>query len=190
MISFSDEEILELEEDWKRMSREEVEAEIKGKCCKINRRVRRAVKSGKPNFYKSELNEDEFMLLIWHKIDDSRLLTPDKAPRTVRDVAKRVIEKYDFHLLSRKLGLPLNMHKPKWFRKCRKIEKAFCYDKFYAMWLVMADEDEKYKAPPSAQYYIYDGCHRSLVLGKLLLEEKIEYRPVEAILINPKPEED
>ena len=183
MISFSDEEILELEEDWKPMSREEVEAAIDAdsrvQCYDSNRK-----------YYKAKLlDECQFLSLIWHKIDDSRLLTPEKSPRTVRDVAKRM-EGRNFKSLSRFPWLPRRKYKAKWFRKCRKIEKAFCYDKFYAMWLVMADEDEKYKAPPSAQYYIYDGCHRSLVLGKLLLEEKIEYRPVEAILINPKPEED
>lgn len=188
-------EIVELEgEKWEPMSREEVEAEIKGKCCKISRRVRRTVKSGNHKFYKAELNEDEFLLLIWHKIDDSRLLTPENESRTVRDVAKRMLDNgYTFQSLSRNLGLPKDMHKPKWFRICRKIEKNFDYNRFYAMWLVMADDDEKCKAPPSAKYYIYDGAHRSVVLGKLLQEReqerKIEYRRVKAILIIPRPQD-
>ena len=72
MISFSDEEILELEEDWKPMSREEVEAAIDAdsrvQCYDSNRK-----------YYKAKLlDECQFLSLIWHKINDSRLLTPEK----------------------------------------------------------------------------------------------------------------
>ena len=184
---FTDEEIQGFEEDWKSISPKAIQTEIRNRNLEINYRVRQAIQSRDHDFYKSKLNEDAFWSLAWHKIDDSRLLTPCDAPRTVWDVAKRVIEKYDFEQLSQDLGLPGCMHKPKWFSKCCEIDSCFRYNEFGIIWLVKANCDEKYKAPPSMKYYIYDGCHRSLVLGKRLLKEEIKYEPIEVVLINPRP---
>ena len=184
---FTHKEIRGFEEDWKSIRPNVIQAEIRDKDLKIDHRVRQAIESRDHDFYKSKLNEDVFWSLAWHKINDSRLLTPDDAPRTVQDVAKRVIKKYDFEQLSQDLGLSSCMHNPEWFSDCCKIDSCFDYNKFGIIWLVKANCDEKYEAPPSTKYYIYDGCHRSLVLGKRLLKEKIKYEPIEVVLINPRP---
>ena len=168
--------------EWKRMRRKAVENMIT-----TDPRVQSCKKDRK--FYKSKLSRCEFLSLIWHEIDASRLLTPKNESRTVKDVAKRMIEKrYTFQSLSRNQGLPLNQHDPEWFHKCCSIDSDFDYNRFGKIWLVIANDDEKCKAPPSAKFYIYDGCHRSLVLGKRLLTGESKYeQQVKAILITPRP---
>ena len=140
-------------------------------------------------YYMSKLSRCEFLSLIWHEIDASRLLTPKNESRTVRDVAERMIEKrYTFQSLKRNLCLPRNQHDPEWFHGCWEIDRNFDFDKFRPIWLVIANDDEKKKAPPSAKFYIYDGCHRSLVLGKRLLTGESKYeQQVKVILITPRP---
>ena len=163
---------------WKPMERKEVENAITS-----DSRVKYYEKDKK--YYKSKLSRCEFLSLIWHEIDASRLLTPKNESRTVRDVADRMIAGGDtFQSLSRNKNLPPNKHDPKWFYKCRAIDRDFDYNKFGTIWLVIANDDEKSKAPPSAKFYIYDGCHRSLVLGKRLLTGESEYeQQVKVILI-------
>jgi len=164
------------------MSSDEITAEGYG----VDSRVHCHVRSGKFTFYKSELDKDEFLSLIWHEIDASRLLTPPRQPRTILDVAKRVIQNHTFQSLSRNQRLSRNQHDPGWFSTCCEIESCFDYGRFGAMGLVLANEGERNQSP-SGTYYIYDGNHKSLVLGKLLLEDKIKYIPVKAFLIHPRP---
>ena len=175
---------------WKLMSPEELNAVIFAKDREPDGRVCRLVISGGYRFYRleSDLTKNEFLSLIWHEINDSRVLTPENESRTVLDVAQRMEEgNHTFESLSRYPSEPINQHDPCWFCRCVKIYNKFTYNKFGAMWLVKAKKTEKHKAPPSAKYYIYDGCHRSLVLGKRLLEGE-DYCPVKAILICPRPD--
>ena len=138
-------------------------------------RVCRLVVNGDYSFYKAEsdLTKDEFLSLIWHAIDASRVLTPDNESRTVWDVAKRMKDgNHTFESLSRYPSEPINQHDPCWFCPCIKIYNDFTYNKFGAMWLVKANDERKHKAPPSAKYYIYDGCHRSWYWGNACWKEK------------------
>ena len=165
---------------WKEMRPDAVRAKIDDKsriqCYDSNR-----------TYYKSKLDRGEFLSLIWHEIDASRLLTPWKKSRMIQDVAGRVVtEKHTFQLLSTNLGLTCDLHDPIWFRPCYKIDSEFDYDRFGIIWLVLANKGERDQSPPGT-YYIYDGCHRSLVLGKRLLEGE-EYHSVKAILICPRPD--
>ena len=172
---------------WKLMSPEELNAVIFAKDRKPDGRVCRLVISGGYRFYRleSDLTKNEFLSLIWHEINDSRVLTPENESRTVLDVAQRMEEgNHTFESLSQYPSEPINQHDPCWFCRCVKIYNKFTYNKFGAMWLKEPKPDER-KQSPSGTYYIYDGCHRSLVLGKRLLEGE-KYDPVKAILIDPK----
>ena len=171
--------------EWNLMSRKEVNAEINAECCEVDSHILDYVKSGCYGFYKSELNENEFLSLIWHEIDASRLLTPKGEPRTIRDVAERLIKCHTFESLCEYQGLPSTEHDPSWFDKCLKIDNEFDYDRFCAMWLVEENCIE-HKQSPLGKYYIEDGAHRSLVLGKRLLLEEEKYRTVKAILRDPR----
>lgn len=172
---------------WKRMGRKAVKEAIIPEVHTSKTRVQHYYSCQK--YYKSKLSRCEFLSLIWHEIDASRLLTPKNESRAVRDVAERMIERrYTFQSLSRNQGLPLNQHDPEWFHKCWVIDRDFDFDKFRPIWLVIANDDEKSKAPASAKFYIYDGCHRSLVLGKRLLTGESKYeQQVKVILISPRP---
>ena len=146
-------------------------------------------RSVKAALYEVKLtSEKEFMSLVWHEIDDSRLLTPSNCPRTMADVVDRLLEKgYSFEDLSQDMDLPSNQHKPKWFRRCCEIYNNFSYDKFKRkpIWLRPLNHGEKDQSP-QGNFYILDGCHRALVLAKLLRENKIQYEPFNPILIWPK----
>ena len=163
-------EIIEGKE-WTRMSRKAVE-----KAIIPGIRVRRYYKCQK--YYEAELDKKEFLSVIFlDSKKDTGFLTDDYDTRTIRDVAERMITGgHTFQSLVEKHKLP-------WYDKCRKIENdRFDYAKFGTIWLRGATEYERCKSPPG-KYHIHEGAHRSLVLGKLLREEKEEYCPVRAILI-------
>ena len=162
---------VELEgEKWKPMSRKEVEAAIAAE--PPNTRMRRYHSHQK--YYEWELEKDRFLSIIWLNIKETGPLTPDGEPRTILDVAERMMtDNYDFESLIQ-CGFP-------WYRRCCKIESKFKHCKFGTIWLRGATEYERCKSPPG-KYHIHEGAHRSLVLGKLLLEGK-EYESVKAILI-------
>ena len=174
---------------WRLMKRKEVNAEIYAKGCKVDSRILCYFKSGDYGFYKSELDENKFLSVIWPEMNVSRLLTPECEPRTIRDVAERLIKCHTFESLCQDQGRPDTEHDPSWFDKCLKIDSEFDYDRFCAMWLVEENCIE-HKQSPLGKYYIQDGAHRSLVLGKRLLKCEEEYCPVKAILIDPRPPDD
>ena len=160
--------------------------------CSAPENVKSHWQSVKAALYEVELtSEKEFMSLVWHERDDSRLLTPSNCPRTMADVVDRLLEKgYSFEDLSQ--GLPSKKHNPEkhnpeWFRRCCKIYDNFSYDKFKhkPIWLRPLNHGEKDQSP-QGNFYILDGCHRALVLAKLLRENKIQYEPFNPILIWPK----
>ena len=50
------------------------------------------------------------------------------------------------------------------------------------MWLrpgTCAERDQS----PKGTYYIFEGCHRTLAFAKLLRDNKRQYQPIQAILI-------
>ena len=171
---------------WRLMKRKEVNAEINAECCEVDSHILDYVKSGCYGFYKSELDENKFLSVIWPEMKVSRLLTPECEPRTIRDVAERVIKCHTFESLCENQGRPDTEHDPSWFDKCLKIDSEFDYDRFCAMWLVEENCIE-HKQSPLGKYHVEDGAHRSLVLGKRLLEREEKYRAVKAILIDPRP---
>ena len=177
MTILSHKQIVEIEgEKWKTMRRKEVEDAIAANPDCPFKRYHRYQK-----YYEWELEEDRFLSIIWPNMrGKTDPLTPDGDPRTIRDVAARmIIENYDFQSLIES-GYP-------WFCKCREIKsEGFHYDKFGIIWLKGANPSERCESPPG-KYHIADGAHRSIVLGQLLKKGKIEYQPVRAILVkNPR----
>jgi hypothetical protein len=62
---------------------------------------------------------------------------------------------------------------------------AFDYDKLGLVALTTLNEQEK-RETPAGNYYIYDGVHKSIVLGKRLLRGETEYEPVQVLLLTPR----
>lgn len=105
-----------------------------------------------------------FLSLIWLARNDSRLLTPNGESRTLKHVAKRVInQNLTIEALASYLGKPDNIHNPRWFDKCVPIAQSFRYEHFGHIALVEASESEK-RGSPTGTYYINDGAHKTLVL--------------------------
>jgi hypothetical protein len=134
-------------------------------------------------------DKTSFLSLIWHEINESRLLTPKGLPRTLHDVSERMTaNNWTFDKLSSNLGFPADQHKPEWFKKCLMINENFDYALFGRIAVVQANDNERKKSP-AGSFYIYDGAHKSLVLSKLLLANEVEFKPVEALLILPRPDD-
>jgi len=71
-------------------------------------------------------DEQSFLSLIWQEIDATRLLTPRGQPRTVGDVAGRMLEhSWTFSSLSQSVGLPPTQHLPSAFESFERINSVF-----------------------------------------------------------------
>lgn len=134
-------------------------------------------------------DKTSFLSLIWHERKESRLLTPEGLPRTLHDAAERMTSNnWTFENLSSNIGIPANQHQPEWFKECLTINANFDYALFGRIAVVQANDNER-KQSPAGTFYIYDGTHKSLVLSKLLLANEVEFKPVEALLILPRPDD-
>ncbi len=135
------------------------------------------------------LLEDEYsyLSLIWQECDPARLLTPAGQPRTLHDVAIRLIESdRSFELLSQDLDLQRNQHQPEWFKECIPIDSEFSFERFGWIAIVMPTNNERDQSP-SGSFYIFDGIHKSLVLAKKLLNQELTFQSIEALLLLPRP---
>lgn len=113
---------------------------------------------------------DDFLRLIWQEADTARFLTPGGKPRTLRDVAGRLLQSgQSFDALVRDLGMPRSEHRPEWFRPCVDIDGQFEMARFGWVVLTPATDGERNQSP-TGTHYIFDGIHKSLVLAKRLLQ--------------------
>jgi len=132
--------------------------------------------------------EDEatFLALIWQESDPARLLTPNGQPRTLRDVADRLIRAgYTFESLTKSLGLARNQHHPDWFERCVRIDGAFEFNQFGWVAVVAANDGER-KQSPGGSFYLFDGMHKTLVLAKRLMKRETAFQPIEALYLVPR----
>ncbi|MBI3153583.1 MAG: hypothetical protein HYZ21_15725 [Chloroflexi bacterium] len=131
-------------------------------------------------------DEKSFLSLIWQEIDATRILTPTKEPRTLFDVATRLIKSgYTFEGLNKDLGLGRNQHQPEWFSSCITIDAEFDFTQFGWIALVAATDNERTQSP-NGSFYIFDGVHKTLVLAKRLLTEETTFQPIEALFLAPR----
>jgi hypothetical protein len=125
----------------------------------------------------------DLLSLIWQETDPARLLTPGGRPRTLRDVATRLLQRrHSFDSLSRDIGLPRGEHHPEWFERCVTIDGAFEFCKFGWVVVEPPNEDER-RQSPHGSLYLFDGNHRALVLAKRLLTGETSYQPVDGLLL-------
>lgn len=133
------------------------------------------------------LDSERYLALVWPDRDGSRLLTPADRPRTLGDVAKRILlNDWTFELLSEDMGRPVEEHDPVRFTKARYIDGNFDYDRFDTLILAPLTAEEKAQSP-EGNFYIYDGKHRALVLAKRLAADEETYKKVPALLMIPRP---
>ena len=151
----------------------------------VDERVLGRIDTAKSMFSLSLDDADAFFSLIWQESDPARLLTPSGQPRTLRDVAERLVQKYSFAQLCTTLGLPPTQHDPDWFRTCLTIEESFSYEALGVVSLLPSNDPEQ-RQSQTGTFYIFDGVHKTLVLATLLLRNLIPYQPVNALLFVPR----
>lgn len=131
-------------------------------------------------------DEASFLSLIWQESNPARLLTPPGAPRTLRDIAERMIrEGHTFESLSKGHGRPRTDHHPEWFEPCLRIDQGFDFQEI-GWFAVVAATDGERKQSPRGSLYLYDGMHKSLVLAKRLLRGETAFQPVDALWLVPR----
>jgi hypothetical protein len=131
-------------------------------------------------------DEEAFLDLAWIEIDATRLLTSGGGPRTLRAVATRILS--DFGTFDRLIGSsPQPGLDPGWFASCARIEnEGFDWDRWTKPWLVPACPSEQ-RSSPRTEYYIWEGVHSCLALAVGLVSERIEWRPLTAVLCLERP---
>lgn len=152
----------------------------------VDRRLFPAIRDSQSLYLLRLSDEESFLSLIWQEHDATRLLTPRGQPRTLKDVRSRLQNWCGFVQLASALGLPSSQHNPAWFNKCVEIEAAFDYSRFG--WIAVAHPtDGERRQSPGGSFYIFDGVHRTLVLAKRLLSRELDFQPLTALLILPRP---
>lgn len=132
-------------------------------------------------------DDERFLALIFPEMDGCRILTPSDEPRTLRDVANRIIfNEWTFEDLVKDMGFEARLHDPEMFAKASYLDENFDYEKLGMLIMAPSTEDEREQSPDGS-FFIYDGFYRSLVLAKRLLEEEVEYQQVSGILVIPRP---
>jgi len=151
----------------------------------VDERLLKEIEHGQLFLFRIE-DEDTFLSLIWQESDPARLLTPNGQPRTLRDVAERLVRAgYTFESLAKCMGLPRNQHHPEWFDKCVRIEAGFDHNQFGWVAVVAANDGERMQSPRGS-FYLFDGMHKTLVLTKRLLKKEAVFQPIEALYLVPR----
>ena len=129
-------------------------------------------------FLSTLVTKEEFLILVWQSIPQTRPLAPIGEPRTLRHCAERLSAfSWDFrNLLQGGFG---------WFEPCVEIDDSFDYGKM-GLLTITPLVDSEIRETPTGSYYIYDGVHKGIVLAKRLLRGESPYRAVQILLLTPR----
>lgn len=141
--------------------------------------------------YKFQIESKEaFLHLVvgylekWDVLSQKTLVTRQGRPNMLIEVAERLKKKNwtftDFADENVK-----GKYSPSWLKKCADIEADFDWEKFGVLYTIHLDKAEL-KACPDATLRIVDGLHRSFALANMLLQDKIEYKPITTVLLTPR----
>lgn len=128
--------------------------------------------------------KDVFLSLIWHEVDQCRILTPG-GRRTLRDVIE-TMQRLDLSFEALALGRPPGHYSPTWFAPCVAMDTDFDWEQFGEPIVVSPNGSERSQSP-SGRWYLFDGNHRALVLAKKVIRGELEYRPIDVHLLDPRP---
>ncbi len=152
----------------------------------VDPRLMKEVQAPGDLFLLTAEDEVSFLSLTWQEIDPTRLLTPGGQPRTLKDVAERMIRNsWTFAILAAPMGLPPTQHNPDAFVRFRERDATFSFSELDLV-AIMPTNDAERRQSPDGTFYIYDGVCRTLVLAYKLLNRQINYQPVELLLLTPR----
>jgi hypothetical protein len=149
-------------------------------------RVKTYLKQAGPTFKLTLRCKDDFLGLIFHEINESRLLTQG-GRRSLKDVIARMQKNHwNLNSLVSDLGLDRErQHSPEWFASCLDIYDNFDMGLFSPLFLQDANKDEQAQTLGSG-YYLLDGTHRSLVLAWKLIVDNFPYTAIDAYVFRPR----
>lgn len=153
----------------------------------VDRRLDFAVRQAGQIFAVKLLTIESFLSLLWTPDEGADWLAPGDAPHTLKDVAGRLLAgEHDFETLADgDPALPAD-HDPKFFIKFPYLDENFEFGRMGVLALAKLGDDEQRRSP-RANFFIYDGLRRSLVLARRLLTGESSYQPVSALLVIPRP---
>ena len=120
-------------------------------------------------------SEAFFLSLLFHDITPTRIITPHRKPRTLKEVVNRLLEQnITFEALSK--NEIKGSYQPEAFDSYVSLLDVFDDSKFnYISCCPMNDYEKKFS--PKGTFYLIDGNHRSLVYAYLLLTHKLIFKP-------------
>jgi hypothetical protein len=128
-----------------------------------------------------------FFSLVWHYHRHTKVLTPGTwvggKVYSVGDVCDRFLG-LGGAFSDYSCGNMSGVYTPDWFDNCVKVYEGFSWDAFGALVVQPLNNAER-RDCPRGTFRLIDGSHRTLVLGVLLREKKIEFRPIECVLVIP-----
>ena len=146
-----------------------------------------AVRQARDIFSVQLKTSESFLHLLWPPCPEALWLTPEGQSRTVKDVAGRILNSgHSFEQLAEGHRKLPDDHDTEFFAKFPYLDENFDMQKFGLLALAALGEEEQSESP-RANFYLYDGVRRSLVLAKRLLTGQSRYEPVNALLIIPRP---
>jgi hypothetical protein len=138
--------------------------------------------------------KEDFLSLVWPYFDDGHILTPLNQPRTLRHVAERLRNSgasfSDLACGHTRAGFPWSSKDffQRWWDGCRTLDANWTFERMSTLALVQTTSGERLGAP-SSRFYIYDGLHRTMVLASRLLgDSQHDFRPVNCLLLEPRPD--
>ncbi len=129
-------------------------------------------------------SKDDFLRLQYHDNDASWIFIPSGFPRTLKDCVEGMLDK---KLTPQKLAHdfgPPEAHRA-WFADKLSIYTNFDYNSFYSLFLLNFSGADR-RTSAEANYIIFDGQHRSLFLAYKLMEEHVEFSPINAYLFSDR----
>jgi hypothetical protein len=133
-----------------------------------------------------ELALDDLMGLCWQDTRDVRILiTPPGISRSVGAVAHRFLER-GLTWQSLITNAVEGEYSPAWFGPCLQYANGQ-RDLHAGELLLVPTTTDEHRDAGQAHWYVWDGIHRSLVAAVEHLAGRRAYRPLNAIVVRPRP---
>jgi hypothetical protein len=127
---------------------------------------------------------DQFLDIAWQELAAKTKAITQGGQRTLRDVAQVVLDRYgSFAELIK--ARPAADFDPGWFLSCAEIEAHFDWSRWAEPWLVPATPGDH--GGQTTEWYVWEGVHSTIVLAKGLIDNSIEWQPMEAVVCLHRP---
>lgn len=164
------------------LSKQETRALLTDKKDDYNSIVERAITLSPAIYLIKVENEDFFYSLLYNDGPSSKIITPTKEPRCLRDVVQR-LDRMNLSFSSLAKQAHPGQYDPDFFKTCEHILTHFEPNQFDYL-CVMHTTDYEKKYSPAASFYLCDGNHRALVLAYMLYKKRKRFNPFNIVFFS------